>query len=73
MSLLTVLWGLCQGCPNEPGPTCAEELHNAAAITNRLKKSLRDFYKSLVVRTGMDNSFLFHCLPLPQEPCILFY
>ncbi|KAJ7344176.1 hypothetical protein JRQ81_000126 [Phrynocephalus forsythii] len=48
MSVLTVLWSLCQGCPNEPGPSCADELPNAAAVTNRLKKSLRDFYRSLV-------------------------
>ncbi|CAI5762958.1 Hypothetical predicted protein [Podarcis lilfordi] len=48
VSLMTVLCSLSQGCPTEAGPTCAEELPNAISIISRLKKCLRDLYKTLV-------------------------
>lgn len=60
MLLMAVVWSLSHGCPIGPGPTCLEELPNAISIINRLKKSLKDFYKTLVVCTRADcRLFLF--------------
>ncbi|XP_077177101.1 uncharacterized protein LOC143829701 [Paroedura picta] len=40
--MMMVVWSLCQGCSNVPGPSCRDELTNTMHIIRRLKKSLKD-------------------------------